>query len=413
MTTSPTVTSPTVTSPSVTSPNDSSPTLSSPTDASPTDASPTLRSTWQRARFPLALAGLVLLAALLVLATVGRGGQGALDPDTFAPQGSRGLAQLLRDNGTRVTRVTDVPAAVRDLGPGMVVFAPLLYDLSADELALLARLPVELVLVAPTSEELQSLGVPARTVGTVGREPRRPACDLPAATRAGTAELGGVTYEATGPGPSIDCYATEGHASLLRLPAERVTVLGSGGLFTNDKLANAGNASLTLGLLGGQTEVRWLVPAPERQRIGAQRTRSLNSFVPASLGFSLLQLAVVLAVLALWRARRLGRVVAEPLPVVVRAAEAVEGRSRLYRAARATGAAAEQLRAGARQEVDRRLGGSGPVERAVLVTRAAARTGRDPLALDALLYGAAPADDAALVRLAHDLDDLTREVADS
>lgn len=380
---------------------------------SPADTSPTLRSTWQRARFPVALAVLVGLTAVLVVATVGRGGQGALDPTTFAPQGSRALAELLRGNGTRVTRVTDVQTAVRDLQPGTVVFAPLLYDLSEEELGLLARLPADLVVVAPTSEELDALGVPARAVGTVRTEPRRPACDLPAASRAGTAEVGGVTYEATGSEPTVDCYDTGGYPSLLRLPGVRVTVLGSGVLFTNDRLAHQGNASLALGLVGGHPEVRWLVPALARQRIGAQRTRSLNSFVPARLGFSLLQLAVALGVVALWRARRLGRVVAEPLPVVVRAAEAVEGRSRLYRAARATGVAADQLRASARHDVDRWLGGSGPVDRAVLVARAAARTGRDPAGLDALLYGPAPADDAALVRLAGDLDNLTREVADS
>ena len=44
--------------------------------------------------------------------------------------------------------------------------------------------------------------------------------------------------------------------------------------------------------------------------------------------------------LALWRARRLGPVVAEPLPVVVRAAETVEGRARLYRRGGARGQAA-------------------------------------------------------------------------
>jgi hypothetical protein len=114
--------------------------------------------------------------------------------------------------------------------------------------------------------------------------------------------------------------------------------------------------------------------------------------------------------LALWRGRRLGRVVEEPLPVVVRAAEAVEGRGRLYRAAGARGPAAEALRAGVRERTGVLLG-LPPADRGALVTRAAARTGRDPAALDVLLYGAPPADDAGLVRLADALRAFERELA--
>ena len=119
-----------------------------------------------------------------------------------------------------------------------------------------------------------------------------------------------------------------------------------------------------------------------------------------------LQLALAVLVLALWRARRLGRVVPEPLPVVVRAAEAVEGRGRLYRAAGARDTAAEALRAGARARLAARLGLPRDAGREGLVLALAARTGRPPQELDALLYGPAPHDDAALVRLADALDGL-------
>jgi hypothetical protein len=46
-----------------------------------------------------------------------------------------------------------------------------------------------------------------------------------------------------------------------------------------------------------------------------------------------------------------------------------------------------------------------------VVDAVAARTRRAPPDVAALLYGAAPADDAALVRLADDLDALEREVS--
>ena len=381
----------------------------------PVATSPNLRTTWRGARFPVGVLLLVALTAAIVVATTGRGSQGTLDPDAFVPQGARALAQVLRAGGVQVIRVDNVPAAVRGAGPGVVIFAPLLTDLTPEELGLLAHLPAELVVVAPTGPDLELLGISARLVSSTDVAQRRPACALPAANRAGSAVVGGLTYQATGTSTTtaFGCYASGGSAALLRLPDQRVTVLGSGTLFSNEELDQQGNAALALGLVGAQQEVRWLVPAVDRPRLGAARTRTLHSFVPTSLAFVVLQLGVVVIVLALWRARRLGRVVPELLPVVVRAAEAVEGRSRLYQAARASGAAAEQLRAGARHQLGRWLGAAGETRREVLVAQTAARTGRTPGAVDTLLYGAPPADGAALVQLAGDLDDLTREVADS
>ncbi len=65
----------------------------------------------------------------------------------------------------------------------------------------------------------------------------------------------------------------------------------------------------------------------------------------------MLQLAVAVVLLALWRARRLGPVVPESLPVVVRAAEATEGRGRMYRRAGARDRAAGRLRAATRTRI--------------------------------------------------------------
>ena len=99
----------------------------------------------------------------------------------------------------------------------------------------------------------------------------------------------------------------------------------------------------------------------------------------------------------------------------VRAAEAVEGRSRLYRAAGARGSAAEALRAATRERVARRVGMPVSADRAAVVDQVAERSGSDPAVVDALLYGGPPADDPALVRLAADLrtleQALTQEVA--
>jgi hypothetical protein len=103
-------------------------------------------------------------------------------------------------------------------------------------------------------------------------------------------------------------------------------------------------------------------------------------------------------------------VVEEPLPVVVRAAETVEGRSRLYRKAGARDVAADALRRAA----VRRLGAALSLPRRAapgeVVAAVASRTGRPAGDVGALLYGAAPTDDGGLVTLADALDSVDREV---
>jgi hypothetical protein len=123
-----------------------------------------------------------------------------------------------------------------------------------------------------------------------------------------------------------------------------------------------------------------------------------------------LQAALAVLVAMLWRGRRLGRLVSEPLPVVVRAVETTEGRARLYRRSRSPERAARTLRDAELTRLRDQLG----LGRAGLpddvVRLAAARSGRHPTDVAALLLGPLPTDDPGLVRLAADLDRLDREV---
>ena len=126
------------------------------------------------------------------------------------------------------------------------------------------------------------------------------------------------------------------------------------------------------------------------------------------------QLWLVVVLVALWKGRRIGPLVAEELPVVVRASETVEGRGRLYRSRRARDRAAQALRtrstaadaAPARPGRGRRAagGGASPWPSACGLTRTSVR---------AHLFGPPPATDADLVNLAHALDDIERQVAHS
>jgi hypothetical protein len=246
-----------------------------------------------------------------------------------------------------------------------------------------------------------------------------PDCAWDTARRAGDARLGGYRYlpaDAAPPPGTAACYPVAGAPTLVALPAGDGTggdtvLLGTPDPLYNEHLDEDGNASLALQLLGSRPHVVWYLPGPDDAPSAGER-RDLLGLLPAGWRWAAFQLAIAAALAAVWRARRLGPVVTEPLPVVVRAAETTEGRARLYHQAGARGHAAEALRTAARSRLAR-LAGVAAVDAhapAVLPPAVAARTGDPVAAVHGLLFGPPPADDTALVRLADDLDALERRM---
>jgi hypothetical protein len=214
---------------------------------------------------------------------------------------------------------------------------------------------------------------------------------------------------------SAACYPAPDGATLLVLhhpDGRTTTLLGSRQPLTNDRLADGGDAALGVGVLGRRPRLVWWTPRITDGAPGAAR-ESVLDLVPDGVRFGLLQVVVVLAVVVLWRGRRLGRLVAEPLPVVVRAGEATRGRARLYRRARARGRAARVLRAAAVRRIALRCGLARTADPGAVALVVADRTGRSAADVHALLAGSEPADDASLVALAEALDALETEVRSS
>ncbi|MBG0828070.1 DUF4350 domain-containing protein [Planomonospora sp. ID67723] len=371
--------------------------------------SPRAQDLWRRWRGVLGvLAFMIVLAAVTVLVSRPRPG-GYLDPEATTPAGAHALAQLLRDQGVEIRPARSVDEARELAAPESLLLVTRTEFLAAGWLMDdLATLPGDRLLVEPVTEALQALapGVSAGALTDV--EPRAPGCTLPAAVKAGGAVTGGVSYNPP-PGAS-SCYGggligyTDG--------GRTVTVLGSGEFMTNRRLAEEGDAALAMNLAGSRPVVVWLAPTFP-QAGPADGETSFADLVPAGVKWAAVQLLVAVVLVAFWRARRLGPVVAERLPVVVRAAETVEGRGRLYRSHGARDRAAAALRAAALDRIVPRLGLAGDVTPAGVVAAVAMRTGQDAQQAGAVLYGAAPGDDAGLVALARHLDTLERQVRDS
>ncbi|HEY2724928.1 MAG TPA: DUF4350 domain-containing protein [Pseudonocardiaceae bacterium] len=373
---------------------------------SSTSLDPRLGQLWRAARAPVLICGLVLLVALGVAAATDRQNHGLLDPTAVDDSGSGALAGLLREQGVDV-RVARRPEEIRAAGPGSTVFVPFPQQLTADQQAAVRSSAADRVVVAPGggTETL----VPGVAVGAhaavASTEPR---CALPAALAAGAADLGGELYRTRAPG-AVRCYPRQDGAALVVVPGrgDTVTVVGTSAPFTNGALADNGNAALALHLLGGHRQLLWYLPAPETM---TGQGRPLVDLVPRGWLWGAAQLAVAALLVAVWRGRRLGPVVAEPLPVVVRAAETVEGRGRLYRRAGARGHAAEVLREATLHRLRPLLGMESGAPAVAVVDAVAARCGRPPAQVRELLFGAAPEDDVGLVRLADGLDAVDREV---
>ncbi|SDP08951.1 DUF4350 domain-containing protein [Lentzea jiangxiensis] len=339
-----------------------------------TAVSPDSRRIWTAARGPLLIGVVVLFAAVVITLLRGTGEGGSLDPRSYRPEGSRAVAALLERNGVRV-ELTDNASSVK--GATLFVTQPDLID--PRRLADLSGRAAATVLLAP-----------ATGVGRVEPGTRQPGCPL--AAKAGAATTGGVVYEG-----EQRCY----DSTLVRTGT--VTTIGYGGIFTNRDLDSEGNAALALSLLGQHERLVWYVPSAADR----SQQKSFGDLVPAGWKFGALQLGVAAVLTALWRARRLGRVVPERLPVLVRAAETVEGRARLYRRSHAAGHAAEVLRQAARDRLAPLLGlpaGEDPSE------EIARRTSRPVTSVRALLHDNGPVDDRGLVALADELDALENEV---
>jgi hypothetical protein len=190
-----------------------------------------------------------------------------------------------------------------------------------------------------------------------------------------------------------------------------VTAVGSTDFMTNGSLLQAGNAALAMNLAGDRPRLIWY--APHRVEGETSSPASISDLIPENVIWIVWQLCLVVLLVALWKGRRPGPLVAEQLPVVVRASETVEGRGRLYRSRRARDRAAEALRTAALQRLLPRLGLGAGTPAPAVVTTVAQRSGADPGFVSYHLFGPPPATDNDLLQLARTLDEIERQVAHS
>jgi Domain of unknown function (DUF4350) len=384
---------------------------------------------WRRWRAPAAVVAIILAGGVVIaMLQVGAPASGQLDPRSVGPGGTHALAALLAGQGKHVsTAITAAAALAQARGPhtALVITHPGL--LGTSSLLELAATRADLLIVAPSPRALRALTSDVTVAARAPVASHAPGCPWPGARLAGPADMGGLLLRSAAPG-GWRCYPVSraagvlggttgggpptraGYASLVRYGSggRIITVLGTGAPLTNRYLGRDGNAALALNLLTGDSRVVWLVPGPVAA--AGRGSRSISGLIPTPVYLVAAEIAVALVLAALWRMRRFGPLVFEPLPVVVRASETAEGHGRLYRSRHARGRAAAALRAASVARITARTGLPQTASPEAVCRELARRTGRDEQQIQALLFGPVPGDDAALVKLARDLDALEGQV---
>ncbi|WIA98990.1 DUF4350 domain-containing protein [Curtobacterium sp. MCBA15_012] len=398
------------------------------TPATPTPAGRAARTRHVGAWVLVVAVALVLAVLTAVVQSTTPPGRDPLDPRSATASGSMALVRVLEQRGTRVDVVRDADR----VGDGTVFVDDVSGVLDPDVARRLVHRAEHVVLVSGDPRVLDAVGLPLEPAARPGDGDTvsTARCGIPAAATAGEVSTDGTAYVRTPGGPGSD-GADAGTTGSLELcapsgtgedrawglartdtPAGDVTLVGTTAAFRNDTVTTAGNAALALGLLGqgggtdGTDTLTWYVPTAGSPDAAPTLGSLAPPWVPGLLG--LLGLVVVAA--AVWRGRRLGPLVVERLPVVVRAAETTEGRARLYARTRDRTHALDTLRVAALRRTARRLGlpRSAHVDE---VVRAAARaTGRPDHDVGRVLVGGPAGDDRRLVDAVAALDALEAAV---
>lgn len=197
-----------------------------------------------------------------------------------------------------------------------------------------------------------------------------------------------------------------------RRKAGAVVSIGGGDVFSNRWLDDADAAVVVGRLLVPRDGARVAVLDPYAPAAVpfANQGRSLEDLVPDRATLIVRQLAIAWVIYALFRARRLGRPVAEPLPVQIAGSELTVAVGELLAERRDPASAAALLRLDLRRSIGDRLGLAIDAPSPTWSVALADRCTLSPADLQ-MVVGADPVpDEASLIRLAQLIESLRQEV---
>jgi hypothetical protein len=350
----------------------------------------------------------VALGVALVVAVAGRPGEegNPLDPASPGPLGTKGLVEVLRELGGRVRVSADRP------GTGTETALLLSDDLTPErrqDVLDWVRQGGTLVVADPSSAVTEVKPAGSTRIGLLDAELERRCAEAALADVRRVAAPGGVVFEVPEAGGARACFPRNNGAWLLIQPLGSGTVvrLGGASVLVNQELGKADNAVLLASLLVPVegTSVQVLQPP-----LPGGGNAGLGDLIAPRVRLALWQLVIAFVLLALWRARRLGRPVVEPQPVQLPGAELVVAVGNLLQRAKGRGQAAGLLTDDLRRSLAERLGLPPSAPADLVADTVAARTGIPRERVLRTLTQTAPRDETELVALSQAVDTIRREV---
>ena len=362
---------------------------------------------------------LLVLGAVVLTALTGTSAENStpLDPENAGPGGARALAQVLGQHRVRVDVVrseADLLAARVDGNTTVLVTSTAnLSRSTAAHLARHVRGASSVVLVNPGADVVAGVDLPVDVRQSPVWDPVPAGCDHPGLGRDLVISGGDRIYLSRHyfPPTVMTCFDDLGGGVMASVDPSathpQVVLLGSPQALANGSILREDNAAIALRLAGRTDHVLWYVPSA--LDVPVTDPTSLDTLLPRWLGPGLVLGASAVLALMLWRGRRLGRLVVEPLPAVVSATETTRSRSRMYRKAGDRTRAAAVLQAGTRTRLTAYLGLPRGTDASTLAAAVAAVTGRRTDEVGAALTRP-PADDSSLIALGQLLAALEKEV---
>lgn len=379
-----------------------------------------VRSAASRTRRVLVFVVLILAAAVaLALIAGSRPPAIALDPEDPGAEGSMALVEVLRAHGVDVTVVRSADRLPRPGGAATLVLGnPQFFgSVAAEHFRAAAGGYSRVVMVMPTSAAVGSLGYPVQVLSGGSNTPVPARCTGPGVAAGDTIAPASPRLVpragASGCFPyAVPSGVTEGSSgyAMVTIPGTgakpEVVVAGLQSVMSNSRILDADNAGVAVRLLGSAPRLVWYQPDVTDTDPAAD---SVDPW-PAWRWPAVWVLGLAFVLFAVAVGRRFGRLVPEPLPVVVKASETTESRARLYQRTRDYARAAAILRQGSTHRLRQRLGAgaphSDPVADPALVALVASATGLPEIVVAQRLIGPPPASDDALITLSQDLADL-------
>ncbi|MET4004120.1 MULTISPECIES: DUF4350 domain-containing protein [Arthrobacter] len=392
---------------------------------------------WRHWRFWLIVGAVFVLLSVLTFlaATSGNRSLDALAINNPAPAGAQAAASVLENQGVNVMATDSLAKTTAALshnayGASTVLFYDPRNILTPAQVSELAASVEEngsrLLAITPGPLTLKRLSPDFSAAGSTAGSSRVDAGCTNADAQAARSISGGGTTSALNEGPpsgtlrlykgAQTCFSPASGSSpaggglLASNSSGDIFALGFSGVVNNHYLDQAGNAALTFRLLGSRPELLWYT-ASLNDIPPAQSPPSLAELTPTWMFPAAAWLMLVAVVGALWRGRRNGPLVQEPLPVIVKASETMAGRARLYQDARAVETATNTLRHASMTRLAHALRLGHGAEPAAVVEAVAIASRRPSTQVHAILLGAAPTSEKDMLTIAAELAALEEEVA--